>query len=43
MNIARGMAVYDPDRDRSVEDVVRRADQLMYEHKRIQKKESPIG
>ncbi len=43
VNIARGMAVYDPDRDRSVEDVVRRADQLMYEHKRIQKKESPIG
>ena len=41
VNIARGMAVYDPDRDQSVEDVVRRADQLMYEHKRIQKKEFP--
>ena len=43
VNIARGMAVYDPDRDQSVEDVVRRADQLMYEHKRIQKKEFPAG
>lgn len=42
VNVARGMAVYDPKKDRSVEDVVRRADQLMYEHKRIQKKESPV-
>ena len=33
IDIARGMAVYDPKQDRSVNDVVRRADKLMYENK----------
>ena len=33
VDIARGIAVYDPERDRSVHDVVRRADRLMYENK----------
>ena len=36
-NVARGIAEYDPERDKSAEDVVRRADQLMYENKRSQK------
>lgn len=38
IHVARGMAVYDPKQDQSVEDVVRRADSLMYENKREQKK-----
>ncbi len=33
VDVARGMAVYDPELDESVNDVVRRADKLMYEHK----------
>ncbi len=33
VNIARGMAVYDPEMDETVNDVVRRADKLMYENK----------
>ena len=33
IEVARGMAVYDPNEDRSVSDVVRRADKLMYENK----------
>ena len=33
IDIARGMAVYDPDEDKAVDDVVRRADKLMYENK----------
>ena len=37
IRIARGMAVYDPRKDQSTEDVVRRADSLMYENKRRQK------
>ena len=36
-NVARGMAEYDPEKDQSAADVVRRADQLMYAHKRSQK------
>ncbi|MBQ6060391.1 MAG: diguanylate cyclase [Clostridia bacterium] len=36
-NVARGMAEYDPETDQSAADVVRRADQLMYAHKRSQK------
>ena len=36
-NVARGMAEYDPEKDESAADVVRRADQLMYAHKRSQK------
>jgi len=33
VDVARGMAVYDPDEDESVHDVVRRADKTMYENK----------
>ena len=33
VDIARGMAVYDPDEDKTVDDVARRADKLMYENK----------
>ena len=33
VNVARGMAAYNPNEDESVSDVVRRADKLMYEHK----------
>ncbi len=33
VDIARGLAVYDPEEDGSVNDVVRRADRLMYENK----------
>jgi len=33
VSVARGMAVYDPQEDGSVNDVVRRADKLMYEDK----------
>lgn len=39
VDIARGMAVYDPVIDFSVNDVVRRADRLMYENKRESKKQ----
>ena len=34
VDVARGMAVYDPKEDQSVTDVVRRADKAMYENKR---------
>ena len=33
IDVARGLAVYDPSDDQSVSDVVRRADKLMYENK----------
>lgn len=36
-NVTMGMAVYDPDNDMAVIDVARRADQDMYEHKRLKK------
>ena len=32
-NVAMGIAVYDSEKDKTVEDVVRRADELMYENK----------
>ena len=35
--VAMGVAVFDPERDRFVSDVARRADQLMYEDKRTRK------
>ena len=38
VHLAMGIAVYDPHNDREVIDVVRRADQIMYEDKRIRKK-----
>ena len=34
VDVARGMAVFDAQRDKSAEDVFRRADKQMYEHKR---------
>lgn len=37
VHIACGIAVYDPEKDQSVEDAVRRADQIMYENKRMVK------
>jgi diguanylate cyclase (GGDEF)-like protein len=33
MDVARGLATYDPEEDTTVNDVVRRADKLMYENK----------
>lgn len=33
VDVARGMAVYDPELDESVNDVVHRADRAMYENK----------
>ena len=37
VSIAMGVAVYDPKRDHTVNDVVHRADQMMYENKRKKK------
>lgn len=37
VGVARGMAIYDPTADRSVEETIRRADKLMYENKREEK------
>ena len=37
VHVSMGIAVYDPQRDDAVNDVVRRADQIMYENKRIRK------
>lgn len=37
IDVARGMAVYDPEEDGSVSDVVRRADRMMYENKWLRK------
>ncbi|MBR4456256.1 MAG: transporter substrate-binding domain-containing protein [Solobacterium sp.] len=39
VHVAAGIAVYDPESDGSVSDTVRRADKLMYENKRMRKKE----
>lgn len=39
INIAVGMAEYDPETDRSVEEVLKRSDQLMYADKRRMKEE----
>ena len=38
VNVSMGIAVYDPEKDRTVNDVVRRADEMMYENKRQRKK-----
>lgn len=38
VRITYGLAVYDPTNDTSVNDVARRADQIMYENKRLRKK-----
>ena len=43
VDIARGLAVYDPLEDGTVNDVVRRADKLMYEHKwRTKHRDIPV-
>ena len=39
VHIAMGVAIYDPKTDASIEDTLKRADELMYENKRIVKKE----
>jgi diguanylate cyclase (GGDEF)-like protein len=39
VNVTMGLAVYDPENDPAVIDVARRADQQMYENKRIRKEE----
>ena len=44
VDVARGMAVYDPAEDSSISDVVRRADKLMYENKWLRKRpQAPDG
>ena len=40
LHIAIGMAVYDPDKDSTLSDTVKRADELMYENKRIWKEKN---
>jgi diguanylate cyclase (GGDEF)-like protein len=40
VHVAMGIAVYDPEQDRSVIDTVRRADKVMYTNKRAHKKNS---
>ena len=40
VHVAMGIAVYDPKYDCNVNEVVRRADQIMYENKRVRKKGS---
>ena len=37
VHTSMGLAVYDPQNDRAVIDVVRRADKIMYENKRVRK------
>ena len=37
VHVAIGVAMYDPDLDRSVSDTARRADRMMYENKRLRK------
>ena len=41
ISVAMGMAEYDPAEDKTVEDVIRRADKLMYKNKRMQKSMPP--
>ena len=43
LHIAIGLAVYTPDTDGSIEDTIERADQLMYENKRIWKDKNARG
>lgn len=37
VHVALGIAVYDPSRDKNVNEVIRRADETMYENKRVRK------
>ena len=43
LHIAIGLTVYTPDTDGSIEDTIERADQLMYENKRIWKDKNARG
>lgn len=38
-NLSKGVAVFEPSEDSAVTDVMKRADQLMYENKRERKKQ----
>ena len=40
LHIAIGVAVYDPENDRTLEDTIKRADDLMYENKRKWKEQN---
>ena len=40
LHIAMGLAVFEPDKDKTLNDTIKRADALMYENKRIWKKEN---
>ena len=40
VHVSMGVAVYDPQNNRSVNDVMRRADKIMYEHKRVRKEKN---
>ena len=42
VNVAMGIAEYDPQTDTSVDDVIRRADKTMYEKKRTRKEKSEV-
>ena len=43
VDVSRGLADYDPQEDRSIDDVVRHADRAMYENKRSTKRRMPEG
>ena len=43
VHVAMGIAVYDPGTDRNANETLRRADKIMYENKRRQKKERAAG
>lgn len=42
LHIAIGVAVYDPETDSSLEDTIKRADDLMYENKRLWKEKNSL-
>ena len=41
VDVARGIAIYDPQEDSSVDDVIRRADKNMYKNKWLSKHKQP--
>lgn len=43
VDVSRGMADYDPQKDKSIDDVLRRADRAMYENKRSTKRQRLAG
>ena len=38
VNISLGVAIFDPEADENLEDTIRRADKIMYENKRVWKR-----